>query len=167
MVYNNRCSLAAKLEAKMNNENLADEVMHKITVTLGKFIASEKKQKSYGTDIKLYRGEVHTIEAIGNNSGIGISDLAKYQGVTKGAVSQMADKLSKKGLINKNVSSDNTVSLTLTEKGKEVYVGHKKYHEEYRNMLQGLLEDIPEDAIKKFLYAFNELDKFLDKQIEE
>lgn len=150
----------------MNNQNLAEEVMRKVAVTMGKFMATEKKQKNYGTDVMLYRGEVHTIEAIGNHSGIGVSDLAKYQGVTKGAVSQMVDKLNKKGLINKAVSSDNTVSLTLTEKGKSVYIGHKKYHEEYIKMLDNLLSDIPEEAVNKFLYAFDELDKFLDKQLD-
>ena len=64
---------------------------------------------------------------IGRNNKINVTELAEYLGITKGAVSQMVDKLIKKGMVNKEMVSDteNEVALELTEKGKIVCKGHK------------------------------------------
>ena len=60
---------------------------------LSKFIASEGVPKYFGINQKLYPSEIHMIYAIGKHPGINVTDLAKFLGITKGAVPKMIKKL--------------------------------------------------------------------------
>ena len=53
----------------------------------------------FGTGVKLFRSENHTVRTIGMNPGINVTTLAELMGVTKDAVSQTAGKLFHKGLV--------------------------------------------------------------------
>ena len=52
-------------------------------------------------DQELCLSEIHTVAAVGAQEGINITALAKKQGISKSAVSQMVSKLVKKGYIIK------------------------------------------------------------------
>ncbi len=107
---------------------------------------------SKSANILLHISEVHTIDAIGRNENINVTNLAKFRGVTKGAISQMIKKLADKGLVIKNVSSetDNEVVLSLTERGREVFNEHKKYHESLNGRIAELLSKMPKEAVDNF-----------------
>jgi DNA-binding MarR family transcriptional regulator len=62
---------------------------------------AECKRRDYGTGDLLSPAEIHLLQAIGRNPGKKITDLATYTGVTKGAVSQMANKLAARNLVVK------------------------------------------------------------------
>lgn len=111
----------------------------------------------------MYRAEVHTIDAIGRHAQINITDLSNYLGVTKSAVSQMIDKLTKKGMVNKRVlsKSDTEVALDLTEKGKQVYAGHAAYHGEFYHAIDQMLTTVSEKDIDVFCKIMNKLDSLL------
>ena len=85
---------------------------------------------SFGTGVLMSRGEIHTIQAIGRNSGINVTTLAEHMGVTKGAVSQSIKKLSEKGLVRKTHPPGNAkkVILELTELGCIGFHNHEKFH---------------------------------------
>ncbi len=103
------------------------EIMERI---IHLYIQHEKKPRYYGTDDKLTRAEIHTINMIGQNTGINITDLSQLRGITKGAMSQMIYRLVKKGYVSKNVSeqSDSEVALSLTKKGELAYEAHLAFH---------------------------------------
>ncbi|WP_022762539.1 MULTISPECIES: MarR family winged helix-turn-helix transcriptional regulator [unclassified Butyrivibrio] len=130
-----------------------------------KYNQFEKKPQVYCKDIILTQPEIHTIAIVGDYEGIGITQLAKMRGITKGAASQMIYKLVDKGLVEKRVSpdSDAAVSLYLTKKGKKARSEHRKLHENMGTMYEKMLDQIPEETLesmKQFLKAFDEaLDK--------
>lgn len=141
----------------------AETVIHVFKKTVNKYISTEKKPLDYGIGCLLYRSEIHTVDAIGRHAQINITDLSNYLGVTKSAVSQMIDKLVKKGVVKKQVlsKSDTEVALSLTEKGKRVYASHVAYHKEFYHAIDQILTTVPEDDIRVFCDIMNKLDSLL------
>jgi DNA-binding MarR family transcriptional regulator len=130
---------------------------------MNKYSATEKKPLDYGVGCLLYRAEIHTIDAVGGHTQINITGLSNYLGVTKSAVSQMIDKLVKKGMVYKQVlsKSDTEVALSLTENGKKVYAGHAAYHKNFYHDIDQILSAVPEEDIKVFCEIMNKLDSLL------
>lgn len=97
---------------------------------VNKYGQMHNKAMSFGIDVKLLPGEIHTLEAIGRNEGINITGLAQVLGITKGGVSQMVSRLSQKKLLAKtrDPGSDREVRLVLTELGRKAYQGHIDFH---------------------------------------
>ena len=91
----------------------------------------DKIPRKFGTDQTLNSSEVHLIELIGENDGRSVTDLAKLQGVTKGAVSQTLKRLETKGMALKDEDPANSSRsvITLTNKGKTAFYAHKHWHE--------------------------------------
>lgn len=141
-------------------------MIHKFEKVMNKYNKSEKKPRYYGTTDLLYRAEVHTIDAIGRNNKINVTELAEYLGITKGAVSQMVDKLIKKGMVNKKMVSDteNEVALELTEKGTLVFKGHEEYHKQLYAEISKHLNYLSDENIETFLNILSELEYSLDKR---
>lgn len=118
---------------------------------------------SLGGTTPLTTGEIHLIEAIGKHPDANVTDLAKVLGNTKGAVSQMAAKLEKKGLICKTRRADNDkdIILTLKEDGWFVFKEHEKLHadlyaelEQYANELEQA--KVLMDVVEKHLNIYKE-----------
>jgi DNA-binding MarR family transcriptional regulator len=148
----------------MSNDLITETMIHKFEKVMTKYNKTEKKPKYYGTKDLLYRSEVHTIEAIGKNRNINVTDLASYLGITKGAVSQMVDKLIKKGMVNKKVLShtENEVALELTEKGTLIYKGHEEYHKGLYSEISKRLDHLSDKDVETFSDIMNVLENFLD-----
>jgi len=75
-----------------------------------KIAAIEKSPRDFGSGDLLYRSEIHTLMAIGENPGANVTDLASHSGISKSAVSQMVNKLSHRNLV------ENTAVLTMRRK---------------------------------------------------
>ena len=96
---------------------------------------------SLNGSIPLTLGEIHLIECIGKHPEINVTEIAKILGNTKGAVSQMAKKLEKKGLINKKKKGNNNkeIILELSDEGKKIFLEHEKLHDSlYKEILSSL-----------------------------
>lgn len=134
---------------------------------INKFNRTEARVRNYGKNMKLSRAEIHTIEAIGNNQGINVTNLAILRGITKGAVSQMIYKLVKKGAVYKSISpdSDTEVKLELTKEGWNAYKIHKKYHEINNEKFLELLKDIPGEVCLKLENFLHDFEKSLDEKL--
>ncbi len=119
-------------------------------------------------DTFLHVREIHTIGAVGRNENINITNLAKFQGVTKSAASQMIKKLVKKGLVTKNVSAEteNEVVLRLTEKGAVIFEEHQRYHRYLNEKIAAILSKVPPEAVDSFVDLGLDLEK-LFKEIAE
>ena len=85
---------------------------------------------SFGTGVLMYRREIHTIQSIGKNPGINVTNLAEQMGVTKGAASQIIKKLIKKGLVRRTHTPGNVKEVVpeLTELGWTGFHNHEKAH---------------------------------------
>ena len=125
----------------------------------------ESRARDFGTGDQLYRSEIHTIAAIGDLPGVGITQLAGKLNVTKGAVSQMVRRLEKKKFVERTYAPGNArdVRLLLTENGKIAYQNHEMFHRQMRQMVQDHFGDRFEVMMQRFREVFTELDTLMDK----
>lgn len=82
----------------------------------------------YGIDDLLYQSEAHVIQKIGNKPEQSLIELAESTLRTKSSMSMMLRKLTNKGLVLRTRTDEDNrkYSITLTEKGKQVYEYHEK-----------------------------------------
>ena len=88
-----------------------------------------KEPRDYGTGQLVTMTEVHTLTLIEDNPGYTVSDLAKWWGCTKSAVSQTIKRLEARGLVYKVRDENNAKILHLypTEEGVKLSTAHKLF----------------------------------------
>lgn len=108
-----------------------NEILEKVLNITNTMNKTSKCPRDFGVGVPLYPSEIHTIEAIGAHEPINAKALAQALGITNGAVTQIADKLQKKGLVEKFKIDGNqkTVYIKLTALGrtserKRIYCFH-------------------------------------------
>lgn len=119
----------------------------------------------FGTGVPLYRTEIHTIRAIGENRGINITKLAEHLGVTKGAVSQMINKLVKKKMVKKTHSYDNAkeILLELTDLGWIGFRNHEQFHMEMLDIVREYYGDRLKRNVEMLIMVMTDVNEILDK----
>lgn len=119
-------------------------------------------------DLFLRMAEIQMIVAIGKNEGINVTKLAKFRGITKGAVSQMIKKLIKKGLVIKKISpeTENEVTLRLTKKGKDIFEEQKKFNELLNEKIASILSKTPDEVVTHFMDLSLSLESLFKEIIE-
>jgi DNA-binding MarR family transcriptional regulator len=129
-------------------------------ITMG-IISREKRPSDYGTGEFLYRFETHVIDAIGMNPGININGIADMMNVTKGAISQVVNKLVIKKYINKvkDPANRRRIMLSLTQKGKTVFSNHRAFHNKINEGVAEILGDLSKDQREAVLDVFQKLNK--------
>ena len=116
-------------------------------------------------DTALYAAEVHVLEMIGTNPGITATDIVNNMQVTKGAISQIVSKLNRKGLVQKSSRTGNlkTQEITLTEKGREVFLLHEEYERELMHRMNAELKKCRPEDIRIFTSMINTLADFAQR----
>lgn len=140
----------------MDNYNInSDEIIFIFLQLVQKVMDIDKTSMNYGLDKPLHNAEIHTLVAIKENEGINITGLAKILGITKGAVSQIVNRLEKKGTVKKDQDPMNKsrLILRLTEDGEVAYKYHEKNHEIYLDPLKNTLDNMDEVS-KQTIYNF-------------
>lgn len=139
----------------MITENQQNEIRDCFIRILNNIKILDKIPRNYGGDVKLHLSEINTIEMLGDYSGINVTEFAKKQGITKGAVSQMINRLAKKNLAMKYNDEFNKkeVKLKLTKKGELIFHQHKLMHLQFEQEFFNTLENITEEQ-SQFLLAF-------------
>lgn len=145
---------------------LFDDMFHRV---MNKMKRIEQKPRHFGTNFLLYPSEIHTIEAIGRNAGINITALAALQGVTKGAVSQIVQKLVKKSMVVRMMGemSDREVLLKLSDTGKIAYHAHGNFHSQIDPELVEIIAQADDANIEFMETVFKAIDRFCDQVIKE
>lgn len=118
-----------------------NDILEKILSVTNIINKTSKCPRDFDVGFILYPSEIHTIEAIGNHENINANLLSKVLGITNGAVTQMTDKLIKKGLISKYKIETNKkeVYFKLTELGNVANQSHYNFHEQaYKNIVEYL-----------------------------
>jgi DNA-binding MarR family transcriptional regulator len=113
-----------------SKEDLVREMSRRLFRILNKHARLEEMPFRVDEDMEVTHRELHAIQAIGENKQINITDLGAYFGVTKSAASQMASKLARKGLVEKETSvhSNKELQLTLTRLGWRAFELHERFH---------------------------------------
>lgn len=136
---------------------------------MAKLMKIESRPRTYGTSFLLYPSEIHTIDAIGNNPGINVTDLAAHQGVTKGAVSQIISRLNQKNLIikMKDVQRNRGVFLKLSQEGEKAFFEHRHFHETIHTPLFELISKATPENIAFTLGLFEALESYCNRILAE
>ena len=119
-------------------------IVEKYMMLVEKISNTTKTYKSFGTDVNIYRSEIHIIQLIGDRQGVYISEISRLIGVTKGTVSQIVRRLENKGLVEKRTDeSNNTRQIaTLTDKGMTAYQAHVEYHQHKHKEMENFLASL-------------------------
>lgn len=149
----------------MERTRLFDEIMYLVT-NASKYIRKyESIPRSYGTDDILYAEECHTIDMIGNNETISMAEIARSMEKTKSAISQIVDRLVKKGLLEKQAHPDNdrALRLQLTEKGQCVFYYHAEFD---RVSYSKIMEHLSEFSDRE-LHTYIEIQKQINRCLKK
>jgi len=138
-------------------------------ITRAESIQSHSAGKDFGTGITLFRAEIHTIRAIGDNTGTNVTKLAESLGITKGAVSQTVNKLVRKNLVKKSHALDNAkeVLLELTDLGWTGYHNHEQFHNTMYDVVHEYYGDRLKPNLETLIKAFTDLNSVLDRFEQE
>ena len=152
----------------MKPDEITHETMFKMMVQFlritKKFNELEKMSIDVGIGEKLYPSEFHVIVAVGSGYENTVTGLSKRLEITKGAVSQVVNKLQDKDFINKERNKDygKEIILSLTEKGQNAFKiqddFHKKMEEEFINHL----EMFTPEQIDSFLQVLPKIEEYID-----
>ncbi len=114
---------------------------------------NQRTPRTYGTEDVLFMGEVHLIRTIAENPNVTVTELARIRNTSGSAMSQMVNKLSKKGLINREKIDNKQMAISLSQKGEHVFHFHDKLdNEEYSHLLK-YLENVSNDDIEKMIFV--------------
>ena len=113
--------------------------------------------------------EVHCIEYIGDNADSNVTKLAKSFYVTRGAISKVAKKLIKKGVLESYRKPDNKkeIYFRLTEQGKAVHKIHEELHKEFLERDKAVFEQVTEEQFDSMLRFVEKYSRHLDAEIEK
>ena len=138
-------------------------ISHQFFRIASQFSEMERKTQLSLEDETFVYAEMRLVKIIKEQPNIHVKAIAEKLGITKGAVSQMAKKLERKGVLWKEKDEENQsrVFLRLTEKGERLYQVHGAYHRELDDFVKETLAQASEEN-KQFLLAF--LDR-LEKHI--
>jgi len=149
----------------MDREKTYDEIVGLFIRLANKYKALEKIPVDYGVGKDLYHSERHLIDQIAQHPEKNITELAKFMGVTKGAISQTVKKLESKDIVQRYKGEDNEkeVFLKLTGIGMGVFNKHKWVNQETILPFYEELGKYPDDKVHFLLDIFNWMDGFLEE----
>ncbi|WP_333647130.1 MarR family winged helix-turn-helix transcriptional regulator [Lacrimispora sp.] len=103
--------------------------------------------------------DMHVIEAIGINEPKNMSAIAKELSVTVGTLTIAMNSLVKKGYVIRQRGKEDrrVVYISLSEKGKEVYGHHARFHQE---MIEGAISGLSENEIEVLTKALTKLNRW-------
>ncbi|WP_026263252.1 MarR family winged helix-turn-helix transcriptional regulator [Paenibacillus sanguinis] len=116
----------------------------------------ERQPLSFGAAGLLTPSEIHTLEAVGPEGNVLMSELAARLGVTKGAVTQLIARLEPKGLVirSPHPSDSRSTLISLSGLGCEAVAAHQALHHDFYEQLSAQFSkeeiEIFERGIEKF-----------------
>jgi DNA-binding MarR family transcriptional regulator len=122
----------------------------------------------YGVGFPLSSAEIHTIEAVGKNPGINLTELAGRMVVTKGAMSQTLRRLEKRGLLRREKRAGNRKEVipALTKLGRAAFQGHERFHLAMDQQMMGELENMSQSQYRFLREVFAKLDQGADDYLK-
>ena len=120
----------------------------------------------FGIGVKLHTSELQTIHAIGENPEINVTELAKKLNITKGAASQMINKLVTKKMVAKfKGCNDKEIKIRLSDLGLLANKQHIEYYSRFFKKCQEYIDSLTDDQTEKILDLLNLIDSQFDEVI--
>lgn len=134
-----------------------------------KFQKFEKNPIEFGDGQKLYPSEIHILDAVGNGVANNVTVLSQKFGITKGAVSQVVNKLHEKKLIKKEKIEGNAkeVKLTLTPHGRNAFKIQDEQHKNFENEFFSYFKNLEQHKVDSYLEIMDTIDLFMDKFLND
>lgn len=103
--------------------------------------------------------DMHVIEAIGMGEPKNMSTIARELSVTVGTLTIAMNSLVKKGYVNRERSQEDrrVVYIFLSEKGRQAYLHHARFH---REMIDGVISLLDEEELKALIKALTKLNSW-------
>lgn len=136
------------------------QTLNEILVKLFRNINNIEEQAIRTEEYKdVTTNDMHVIEAIGIDCPKNMTAVAKALGVTTGTLTISVNSLVKKGFVERVRSEEDrrVVLVSLSEKGKNAFKHHQKFHEE---MIDAVLQRLTEDEKVVLEKALSNLNTF-------
>lgn len=119
----------------------------------------ERQPHTFGQAGTLSPSEIHTIDAIGIDAPVLMSELASRLGVTKGAITQLFQRLESKNLVTRASHPEDARAtlLSLTSLGEEAYTAHLAVNHQFYDRLRAQLTQEEIAAFEKSLIILNDM----------
>jgi len=144
--------------------------MNDVIMDLAKiYMRWHDEEQNFGIEESLRREEIHTIQAIGNNEGINITELSRLFNITKPTISDRVRKLSLLNLVEKRNSPGNNkeILLFLTQKGWIAYQDHEEKHHKLYKSFEAYFGDDAALFLDSFMKNLDGFSLFLSKVKEK
>jgi len=111
--------------------------------------------------------EVHCIHWVGTIDHANVTKIANEMGMTRGAICKICKKLVNKEMLAsyQEPSNNKEIYYTLTERGNQLYVEHKKSHLRSQQEKLSLLQSYSDDEQALILQFLNEINRLLDARL--
>ena len=128
-----------------------------------KFNELESLSIDIGNGEKLYPSELHILDAVGNNYANTVTDLSKKFGITKGAVSQVVNKLFDKGFLNKDRKSGlKEIILSPSNNGWKAFEIMADLHNKLEDEFFVNMGTVESEKVDSFIEIMEKFEEFLD-----
>ena len=139
----------------MDRIKLVKKILHECTesaVVVTGFLEKPRKYSQYDEE-NLFMREVHFLVALGNDEQTTMSEMAERLNVTRGAVTQMATRLEKKGYVirTKDQKDKRQTTVLLTKKGKALCAEHINYDQQEYCLVSELLSEFSDEDLVKII----------------
>lgn len=157
----------------MKQDKITPETLHGLLIqfirTTKKFNEFEKMSIELANSEKLYPSELHIIGAIGRNQANKVTELSYMFHITKGAVSQVVNKLHNKGFVTKQRNKDfgKEIILSLTPKGQEAFEIQNELHEKLKNEFIEYLSTFSPEQIDSFIQIMSKIEDYIDAFLKD
>ena len=135
-----------------------NNTLNEILVKLFRSINDIEEQSIRTEEYKnVTTNDMHVIEAIGLDSPKNMTAVAKSLGVTTGTLTIAVNSLVKKGFVDRVRSEEDrrVVLVSLTDKGKNAYRHHQKFHTEMIDAVVATLDEEEKRVLTKALRNLN------------
>lgn len=140
------------------------QLLSKIMSVTKKFNELDKISIDLGNGERLYPSELHVLNALGKGYANSVTEISHQFGITKGAVSQVVNKLFDKGLLSKKKSKGfgNEIRLSLTDKGLEAFNIQDDLHKRIEKDFFQHLGSLEQDKIDSFFELLDIVEELID-----
>ncbi len=159
------CIATKHYPAMMKQDDAIQAHVEQFLRIVNRYTTLQKKPYNFGIGEKLHPAEIHTVSAIAAAGTINVTKLALRLGVTRGAVSQMAARLEKKGLVSKTRErgNDKEVLMALTRKGQRANEGHIRFHAGMYAEFASMMARNSPDQLKFFADIMDRIEFHIEK----
>lgn len=136
------------------------ETLNDVLVNLFRDITGieQKAVRALGYE-DITNNDMHVIEAIGTDAPKNMSSIARALSVTVGTLTISMNSLVKKGYVVRQRSEEDrrVVLVSLSEKGKEVFEHHARFH---RAMIDGVIKELTGEELEVLIKAVTKLNSW-------